>query len=230
MAASVADIFDELNEDIRAERARAAAARYGVLGAVLLVLVVGGVGGWKGWEWWRDRQAQAVALPYSEAMRAADLLPAGPDPARLADADAFARIAATAPAGYRTLARLREAGLRWDAGDEPAALALWDKVSADGEADMLLRDLGNLLWAQHSVDAGDPAAIGARTAKLEASGNPWRALALEADAELAIRQDDKSRAATLLRVVIGDPLATDGLRSQAGGLLGLLGAGSDARG
>ncbi len=217
------DIFDELNEDLRAERAHALFRRYGVLLVAVLVLVLAGVGGWQGWEWWQGRQSIAAAEPYLQAMRAADQLPAGPSPARLPDADAFAKVAETAPAGYRTLAQLREAALRWDAGDTTAALTLWDKVSADSEADPLLRDLGTLLWAQHSLDRGDPAAISARTAKLERDRNPWRPLAQEVDALLALRQDDKPKATALLRGLLSDPLAAEGLRGRATGLLALLG-------
>ena len=226
----MADIFDELNEDLRAERARRIAQRYGLLGGVVLLLVLAAVGGWEGWKWHERQLAAAASVPYMEAMRAADALPPGNNPARLPDADAFAKVAATAPAGYRTLAQLREAALRWDAGDTAAALALWDAVSREDGAGAQLRDLGSLLWAQHSVDKGDPAAIAARTAKLEVAGNPWRPLAQEVDALVALRQDDKERATRLLRAVLADPYAADGLRGRASGLLSLLGAPPEARG
>ncbi len=224
------DIFDELNEDLRNERARRLATRYGLLGGIVLLLVLAGVGGWQGWRWHQHQLAQAAAFPFTDAMRAADALPPGNDPARLPDAEAFASIEASAPAGYRTLARLRDAALRWDAGDTTAALALWDALSRDDAADPQLRDLGALLWAQHSVEKGDPAAIAARTAKLEVAGNPWRALAKEVDALVALRQDDKQKATRLLRAVMTDPLAADGLRGRASGLLTLLGAPPEARG
>ena len=226
----MADIFDELNEDLRAERARALGKRYGLLGGIVVLLVLAGVGGWEGWKWHQRQLAEAAAGPFMAAMRAADALPPGNDPARLPIADGFAKIAATAPAGYRTLARLREASLRWDAGDTAAALALWDDVSRDGDADPQLRDLASLLWAQHSVDKGEPASIGARTAKLEVTGNPWRPLAEEVDALVALRQDDKDKATRLLRAVMTDPMAADGLRGRASGLLTLLGAPPEARG
>ncbi len=230
MAGRVADIFDELTEDLRAERSRAMAMRYGLLGAVLLALVLGGFGGWKGWEWWQARQAQAYAVPYLDAMRTADALPADAGPARLAAADAFAKVAATAPAGYRTLARLREAGLRWDAGDTDAAYALWDRIGTDADADPLLRDLASLLWAQHAVDKAQPEAVVAHIRKLEGAGNVWGPLAREVDAELSLRLDEKEAARGLYRGLLVDPLATDGLRTRAGEMLVLLGGNPGARG
>ena len=222
----MADIFDELNEDLRAERARALARRYGVAGGVALAVVLAGIGGWQGWEWWQGRQSQALAGPY---LAASGVLSPGAAPPQATDPDAFARIAKQAPAGYRTLAQLQEAALRWNGGDTAAALTLWNQVSADGD-DVLLRDMASLLWAQHSVDAGDPAAITARTAKLEEKSNPWRPLAQEVDALVALRQDDKDKATRLLRGLLTDPLAADGLRRRAGELLVILGAPAEARG
>ena len=222
----MADIFDELNEDLRAERARALARRYGAAAAGVLVLVLIGVGGWQGWKWQKSREAEAVSGPY---LTASGVLEPGAQRGRATDPEAFAKIASAAPDGYRTLAELQEAALRWTAGDSAKALALWDKVGADGDSPML-RDLGNLLWAQHSVDQGDPAAIGARTAKLQTQSNPWRPLAQEVDAMVAIRQDDKDKATRLLRNLVADPAAADGLRRRASELLVVLGAPPEARG
>ncbi|WP_254070618.1 tetratricopeptide repeat protein [Acidisphaera sp. L21] len=222
----MADIFDELNEDLRAERARGLARRYGAMGAGVLVVVLIGVGGWQGWKWQQSRQAEAASGPY---LAATGVLTPGAQRGQPTDPDAFAKIAATAPTGYRTLAELQEAALRWSAGDTAKALALWDKVGTDGDSPML-RDLGNLLWAQHSIDAGDPSAIAARTSKLQAQANPWRPLAQEVDAMVAIRQDDKDKATRLLRTLVADPAAADGLRRRASELLVVLGAPPEARG
>ncbi len=226
----MADIFDELNEDLRAERARAMGKRYGLLGGIVVLLILAGVGGWQGWKWHQRQLAEAASAPFMQAMQQADALPAGNSPARLPVADAFAKIAATAPAGYRTLARLREAGLQWDAGDTASALGTWNAVTTDDAADPQLRDVAALLWAQHSVDKGDPAAIAARTSKLETAANPWRPLAEEVDALVALRQGDKDKATRLLRIVLGDPSAAEGLRGRANALLTLLGAPAEARG
>jgi hypothetical protein len=220
---SVTDIFDELNEDLRAEKARALATRYGIFGVAALVLVLAGVGAWQGWRWYQDREATRAALPYLAAMTQADALPPGPTPQRTIAADAFANVAATAPAGYRTLARLREAALLADSGNLPGALALYDAVAQDGAVDQILRDLATLLWAQHQIDQGDPAAIASRLKTIEGAGNPWRSLALEADALLALRRDDKDAAMTLLRALSTDTTAADGVRGRASGLLTLLG-------
>ena len=113
----MADIFDELNEDLRAERARAMAKRYGLIGGIVLLLVVVGVGGWQGWKYHQTQLAAAAAGPFIEAMRQADALPPGNSPARLPVADAFAKIAATAPGRISRTRPVAGGRLRWDAGD-----------------------------------------------------------------------------------------------------------------
>ncbi len=222
----MADIFDEVNDDLRAERARRFALRYGWLLAVLAVALLAGVGAWQGWRWYAARQSNEVASAYLGAMRAA----AGPavaegqaTPSRTAAMAEFDRLAGTAPEGYRSVARLRSAALHASTGDLPGALALWDRLSADTAADPLLRDLASLLWVQHQVDAGDPAAVEGRLQPLVAPGNPWRPLALENQALLALRTGRTDEARETLRRLAVDGTAPDGVRGRANGLLARLG-------
>ena len=190
------------------------------------MLLLIGVGGWQAWRWKQGEQTAAVASSFLGAMRATATAPGvevPATPARTAAAEEFTRLANTAPDGYRTLARLRAAALRATSGDLPGALTLWDQLAADTEADPLLRDLASLLWVQHQVDAGDPAAIEGRLLPLVAVGNAWRPMALESQAWLQIRtgQDDKAR--ETLRALLADVAAPDGVKGRANGLLSRLG-------
>ena len=113
-------------------------------------------------------------------------------------------MAATAPDGYRTLARLRAAALKADTGDLAGAAALYDQVAADSSADPLLRDLASLLWAQHQLDTGDPAPLEARLKALAVPDNPWHALASENLALLDLRQGHTDAAKATLRGLASD--------------------------
>ena len=222
----MADIFDEVNEDLRAEKAKQLAMRYGGVAAAALVLLLVGVGGWQAWRWRQGEQTAAVASSFLGAMRATATAPGvevPATPARTAAAEEFARLANTAPGGYRTLARFRAAALRVTSGDLPDALTLWDQLAADTDADPLLRDLANLLWVQHQVDAGDPAAVEGRLLPLVAAGNPWRPMALESQAWLQIRTGQQDKARETLRTVLADVSAPDGVKGRANGLLSRLG-------
>ena len=212
------DIFDEVNEELRAERARQLLRRYGALMVAGAVLVVGAVAGWQGWRWYQARQDQSTAGLYLSAMNLGE-----GEANRPAAIAAFTALSAAAPDGYRTLARLREAALKADSGDLPGALSLWDQVAADGAADPLLRELASLLWAQHQIDKGDPALLEARLRPLASPDNPWRALAEEQLALLDLRQGKSEQAKSTFRRLAQDANAPNGVRGRASGLLNRLG-------
>jgi hypothetical protein len=163
-------------------------------------------------------------VQYLTAMTLADATAAGTSAAnRAAAIAAFDKLTATAPEGYRTLARLRDAALKADAGDLTGATALWDQVAADNAADPLLRDLASLLWAEHQIDHGDPALLESRLKALTAPDNVWHALAEEQLALLDLRVGKTDQAKTTLRRLAQDTTAPSGVRGRAGGLLNRLG-------
>ena len=97
----MADIFNEVDEEVRRERLQKLWDRYGIYVIALAVLIVAGIGAWRGYEWWQAKKAAAAGAAFESAL---SLSEAG----KHAEAEAaFAKVAAEAPAGYRTLARLR---------------------------------------------------------------------------------------------------------------------------
>lgn len=215
----MADIFDEVEEDLRADRAQQLLKRYGGVLVAVAVLVVVGAGGWQAWQWYDGRRNAAVAQEYLAAMQVADTKGAGKQ-AAVAD---FATVADKAGPGYRSLARLQAAALKAQAGDLAGASTLWDQVADDGSADPLLRDLANLQWATHHIDNGDPAAVAKRLAPLAAPTNPFHALAQEAQAMLDLRQGKTDAARVTLKLLAQDVTAPDGVRRRADGMLERLG-------
>ena len=211
----MADIFDEVSEDLRAERARQFAKRYAGVAVGLALLVVAGAAGWQVWRGNQAAQADRVAGEFIAATRGT----AEPEAARAT----LDRLGQGGPEGYRTLAILRGAALRAGAGDLPGALALWDGLSKDAGADPLLRDLAALMWVQHQADTGDAAALDQRLQPLLAPTNPWRPLAAEAQAWVWLRAGDETRARTALQGLATDINAPQGVRGRANGLLSRLG-------
>ena len=212
----VSDIFDEVSEDLRAEKASKLLQRYGGAIVAAAVAIVLAVSGYKLWGYYENREAVRVATTYLAAMQASTT----DKPAALAG---FTSVSDESTAGYRTLARLRAAALKADAGDRPGAAALWQLVSNDAAADVLLRDLATLEYAMHELDNGDPAAVAARLAPLTNANNPWHFLAEEAQALLDLRQGKNDTARATLKRLAQDVTAPDGVRGRANGLLARLG-------
>ena len=215
------DIFDEVDEELRAERAQRLLQRYAGLIIAVALLIVGGAAGWQAWRWWQARQDMAAAQRYVTAMTLMQS-PAAAGNAQALTGD-FDALAQTAPEGYRTLARLQAAALKAEHGDLRGALGLWNDVASDGSADPLLRDLATLLWCQHQIDTADPGLLAARLKALAEPGNVWRPLAQEQLALLDLHQGKTEAAKAALNKLAQDVTAPNGVRERAAALLGRLG-------
>jgi hypothetical protein len=217
----VVDIFDEVDEELRAERAQRFLKRYAGLIIAVAVLIVGAAGGWEAWRWWQAKQDIAAGQRYLAAMA---LMQSPAAAANYQDIlGTFDTLAQSAPEGYRTLARLQAAALKAEHGDQRGAATLWNDVATDGSADPLLRDLASLLWCQQQIDTGDPALLEARLKALAEPGNAWHPLAQEQLALLDLRQGKTEAAKASLTKLAQDVTAPNGVRQRAAALLGRLG-------
>ena len=130
----MADIFNEVDEEIRRERMRRMWDQYGLYILVLVVLFVAGIAGWRGWEYYQNQRA----AEFGSQFEAASALAEG---GKLADAEKdFAKIAGDGNRGYRVLARLREAEAAIPR-DSAAAVTQFDAIAADSSLDLRFRDL-----------------------------------------------------------------------------------------
>lgn len=226
----VSDIFDEVDEDLRADRTKQLLQRYGWLLVLAAVLVIAASGAWQGWKYYQARETARVSAIYLAAMRDADAAaqPGASASVRDAASAGFAQVAHNGSAGYRTLARLRAATLAADAGQRDAALALWDQVAGDREADPLLRDVATLHWGLSlldapSLDGGLDERIAGRLKTLLDPTNALRTLADEGLGLLAIRQGNPDAARAIFKRLSQDVTAPQGVRGRANGLLAQLG-------
>jgi hypothetical protein len=211
----VVDIFDEVEEDLRAERAEKLLKKYAWLIITVAVGIVGAAAGWQLWTRYQRQQDAAAANRFVAAQNALEQ-PGAAKPEQIAALD---QLAATGPEGYKTLARLRAASLKADAGDVQGAEALWNAVASDSGADRLLRDFASLAAAARDLDHGDPAQLESRLKPLAESGNPWSSLAREQLAMLDLRQGKVDDARKTLQALSIDINAPSGLRQRASALL-----------
>ena len=216
------DIFDEVDEDIRAERLGRFARRYAVVFAGLAVLVVVGVAGWEFWQWRQGQQNTKAAAAYLAVMEQAGQRGSAADRQHLAQA--FGAVASSSPAGYATLAKLNQASLLADSGHLKDAEPIWDGLINDGNLNPVLRQVATLGWASHEIDTAEPSLIQARLESLSAADSPWRPIALQYLAMLSIRTGHKDQAIKTLQQVAGDVSTPADMRNMANAMAQALGA------
>jgi hypothetical protein len=217
------DIFDEIAEDLRGERAMRMLRRYGALLLAVLVLVLIAVAAQQFYVAHQARRDDEAANQYLAIGQTIDSEGETiTDAQRITDAKQLTDFADDAPAGYASLARLRAAGLYADAGQLATAEALWNQLGTDDDVDPPLRGLANLLWAQHALGSAPDAEVASRLAPLTADANPFHGLARETQALLYLHEGKTDQAKGLFSQIAADPGAPEGVRNRADGLLAKL--------
>jgi hypothetical protein len=211
----VADIFQEVDEEVRREQLKKLWQRYGNYIVAACILVVLAVGGWRGYEWWQTRRAaesgaafeQAVALDASGKHDEAEA--------------AFAKLANDGTAGYRVLARLREAA-QIGRTDPKAAVKAYEQIAADGSVDQVMRDFAALRAGYLMVDTSPYSELKATLEPLTGANRAFRHSARELLALSAWKAGDTAATRQWTDVILGDPQSPPGTRSRAEVLSGLL--------
>lgn len=217
------DIFDEISEDLRHERALKLAKRYGGLLVVAAVLVLAGVAGQEIWQAHKEKLAAKSATQYLALTQAVDQ--PGAD-ISTAEADSAAQkllaFAANAPENYKTLASLRAAALYANAQETEKAAAIWTRIGADEAAPTLMRDAANLLFAQHELGIAKDSDLLARLQPMVQETNPYHGLAREAQALVYLHEGDKVMAKSVFSQIQDDANAPEGARNRARAMLAKL--------
>jgi hypothetical protein len=211
----VADIFHEIDEDVRRERLHRLWERYSIHIIALAVLIVVGVGGWRGYQWWEAKKAAEAGAAYEAA---ATLSEQG----KHAEAQAaFAKIATQAPSGYRALAHLRAAGELAITDPKQAAKA-YEDLAADKSLGQTLQDLAAVRAGMLLVDTASLDDLRKQLDALTAPGRPFRHTARELLALSAWRSHDATTAKHYLDMITADAETPAGTRARAEVLLALI--------
>jgi hypothetical protein len=213
----VADIFQEVDEEVRRERLEKLWQRYGNLVIAACVVVVAAVGAWRGYEWWQDKKAAESGAAFENAVTLAE---AGKH--QEAEA-AFAKLAADGSAGYRPLARLREAA-ELARADKSAAVKAYDEIAADRTVGQAIANLAALRSGFLLVDTAPYSEIRARLEPLTAADKTFRHSARELLALSAWKSGDMTAARQCTDMIITDPQSPEGSRNRAGVLSELISA------
>ena len=218
----MADIFREVDEDLRHERYLKLWRRWRYW---LLGVGVAGLGAAVAYVVLADAQESARKAEGQQFAAAMAEIQAGRGGEA---ADRRAMLAADAETGYAALARLGEADARARRGDITGAVQIYDLLAGDSSIDPLYRDLGALLAAQRLVDRANVSEVNQRLAPLLAGHSPWRPLAAELSAIAEMRAGNTEASRALFAELVSDPAAPLGQRQRAAELLVSLGGDLEA--
>jgi hypothetical protein len=211
----VADIFREVDEEVRRERLEQLWKQYGNYIIAALILVLACIGAWRGYIYWQERKAAEAGAAYEAASTLAD-------EGKHKEAEAaFAKLASDGTAGYRTLARFREAA-QLGLSDAKAAVAAYDALAADANLGRLLQDLAAVRAGLLLVDTAPYQELRTRLEPLTASDRPFRHTARELLAFGAWRAGDNAAAHKWIDAVVADPETPSTIRSRVDVLAALI--------
>ncbi len=211
----MADIFQEVDEEVRREKLKQLWERYSLLIIAACVLIVVGIGAWRGYDWYVAREAAKAGARFEAAVSLMEQ-----NKAKEAEA-AFADIAKTAPAGYAMLARLREANAL-AASDKAAAVKAYDALAADGGVPPVFKDLASVRAGILLVDTAQFSEMQHRLDPLAQSDRAFRHSARELLALSAWRNNDVSAAKKYLDLIAKDAETPSGVRARADVLAALI--------
>jgi len=212
----MSDIFHEVDEAVRREKLEKLWKRYGNYVIAAAVLFVVALGGWRGYQWWEAQKAAKASAAFDAATELADQ-------GKPAEAEAaFARLAADGTAGYRVLARLREAAVLAER-DPKAAVAAYDAIANDAPVGRTLQELAGVRAALLLVDSAPYSEMTRRLEPLAQPGEPFRHTAREILALAAFKAGDKAAARKWYDMIASDAETPQSVRTRVDVLMTLSG-------
>jgi hypothetical protein len=214
----MSDIFREVDEDMRRDKAAAFWRRHGSKVIVVLALVVVATAGWRFYEYRQRLAAEVASSRYEEALKL--IREQRGDEAEKVLAEA----ATTEHKGYAVLSRFRLAA-QMSQRDVDAGANAYDVLAADAKVDATMRELATLraiMLRKDNVDAKDTVA---KLTPLAAPNKPWRHQARELLGLTALKSADYETAGRYFDQLVIDSETPQSMRSRAQLYLALVAAG-----
>ena len=216
----MADIFHEVDEEVRRERLQKLWERYSIYIIGGAVLIVAAIAAWRGYDYWQAKQAAAAGTAFESALALSES-------GKHAEAQAaFDKIAADAPAGYRRLARLRAAADLAETKPDEAVKA-YDQLAADSSLGAPLQDLAAVRAGLLLVDKAPLSEMQRRLDVASGADRTFRHSARELLALSAWRNHDFAAARRYLDMITADGQTPPSIRARADVLSALIAADSN---
>jgi hypothetical protein len=204
----VVDFFNEVEEELRADRVRVLIRKYLPVAVAVIVVLIVAVAGVLGWKSWREHAASKASLAYQHAVES---LLKGDKKAAEAG---FVESTKAGSAVYKTLGLMQQGGMRLDENKTADAVKLFDEAAKAAPGD-ILGDQARLAAVYALMDTAPLAEIEKRLEPLLKEKRPYRAYAREAlgMAKLQAGQAKDARAEFATLILLSD--APDDMRQRA---------------
>ena len=207
----MADIFDEIDEDLKRDQMQMLWARYGKIVMAVVAAIVLLVALRQGYTAWQTSQSEASASAYQQALRSDDVVAAlEARRGQLTD-------------GYAMLAQFQIAAEQAAADDFTAEEASYLALASDASLNPLYQQAATLLSVMVAPQDADVAALAARLSDLETAAGPWQAMALETGAGLALRAGNTDAAVAKYKRLMDMADVPAGMRQRAERMIVMLG-------
>ena len=207
----MADIFDEIDEDLKRDQMQMLWARYGKIVMAVVAAIVLLVALRQGYTAWQTSQSEASASAYQQALKSGNVVAAlEAGRGQLTD-------------GYAMLAQFQIAAEQAATDDFTAAEASYLALASDASLDPLYQQAATLLSVMVAPQDADVSALAARLSDLETAAGPWQAMALETGAGLALRHGDKDAAMAKYKKLAEMADVPAGMRQRAERMIVMLG-------
>jgi hypothetical protein len=211
----VSELFDEVDEEVRREQLKKLWDRYSIYVIAAALLIVAAVGGWRGYQYLEAKKAAEAGAAFDAAVNLSEQN-------KHAEAEAaFNNLAATAPSGYRVLARLRAAA-EVASSDPQAGAKLYDGIAADRSVRPAEQDLARVRAAGLLLETSSYPSMLQRLEPATKPDATFRHTARELLALSAWRANDIAAARQWLDMIANDGETPSGMRSRAEALQALL--------
>ncbi len=215
----MADVFDEVEEQLRSDRYKTIALKslpWVAAIALIAILVTGGVWGWRAYSL---NASSKASEQYAQALKSFD---EGKTDQAVA---AWTEVSKSPSKAYKAMALMQLGGVKLGDNKTAEAVKLFDEAAQAAPNDVI-GDIARLKSAFALLDSAPYKDLEARLKPLTEEGRPYRAAAREAIAFAKLMAGDLKGARDDFKVLTLLPDSSQGLRGRAQAALELIDSGS----
>jgi hypothetical protein len=207
------NLFQEVQEDLERQRLEALWKRYGNMAVMVMLAVILATAAYSTYTSWQTRKNQEATGQLLLLLSAEDM---GFEK-RIKALREFSDMHGATSQGVMAL--LEIASLESKQGHSDRAVALYDGIANNRNADASFQQFARLMSVREQMDTGNPTELMARLDPLTVKDAPWQAEAKEYQAYLALRLGDNIKAKQIFTDLSQDVALPHSLNERAASML-----------